>query len=168
VILCNTDFRDADAGCTVWDDAEPRVPTAAENGWAGFDNLGEFDPDDETWGYVCDGMPSMMGCPAQTSRRRRWTTQGRKGGGWVVTYGVDPDDRGDDRGREVPDLDVVLVFCPRCVGIMKEGGYPPVFYDLRAHVHEWVVAGPTSAAGSTLMGCSDESCSEVGYRLDQR
>jgi hypothetical protein len=81
---------------------------ARENGWRGFDGIG-----DKTAGgyeYGCDGMPTLMGCGESVIVTRRWTRVGVKKTRWFVCYGLGEDGE--------PALDVVLAFCPRCAGIV--------------------------------------------------
>ena len=83
---------------------------ARQNGWRGFDGIGE--KVEGGWLYRCDGMPSMFGCGEDVVITRRFARPGMKSTGWLVTFGVDDD--GTD------DLDVVLTFCPSCAKVVKE------------------------------------------------
>ena len=90
---------------------------ARENGWHGFDSIG----DKVTGGYLykCDGMPTMMGCGAEIVVSRRFTRVGVKSTGWLVCYGLDTlDSTGGDDGKG-HDLDVVLTFCPSCRAVVE-------------------------------------------------
>ena len=89
---------------------------ARRNGWRGFDGIGSRV--DGGYEYVCDGMPTPMGCGEQVTVPRRWTKVGKKkGSGWLVCYGTNfPGEPGDDgKGN---DLDVVLTFGPRCAAVV--------------------------------------------------
>lgn len=90
---------------------------ARENGWRGFDGIGE--KVDGGWLYRCDGMPTAMGCGDQTITTRRLARVGTKSSGWLVEYGLDdPDEPGDDgKGH---DTDVVLTFCPKCAAVVRQ------------------------------------------------
>lgn len=83
---------------------------ARENGWRGFDSLGDRVPGG--WEYLCDGMPRAMGCGAAVTVPRSWSKIGAKSSGWLVAYGRD-DEGGDD-------LDVVLKFCPSCALVVLQ------------------------------------------------
>lgn len=168
ILICNTDLRDPDHGCTVWDDGDT---TGRDNGWDGFETAGTRRHDPEGWRYLCDGMPRPMGCGAEIHLSRPWMTVGRKPSGWVVTYGAaDP----DDRNRW--DLDVVLVFCPACVAD-QEARWGPFTFPPRGvrpetmdavpapHEHEWIDATLHSTRASTLVECAVIGCPEIGYRL---
>jgi hypothetical protein len=97
---------------------------ARKNGWRGFENAGAVEHiPGEGYEYVCDGMPTMMGCGSRIIVRRKWTTVGKKKDGWTVMFGLDSIDGSkpmDDPSNQVEDEDVVLVFCPRCTATMKE------------------------------------------------
>lgn len=91
---------------------------AQRSGWRGFPGIGERVPGG--WQYTCDGMPTLMGCGAQVTVPRRWSTVGvKRASGWLVCYGLDdPGAPGDDgKGH---DLDVVLTYCPRCRAVVEE------------------------------------------------
>ena len=81
---------------------------ARENGWRGFDGIGERT--EGGYEYRCDGMPSPMGCGASVVVTRRFTRPGVKKSRWLVCYGLEDDGE--------PDLDVVLTFCPRCAAVV--------------------------------------------------
>ncbi len=90
---------------------------ARRNGWRGFESIGE--KTDGGWLYICDGMPTLMGCGQQTVITRRFTHVGTKPSGWLVTYGkCFPDETADDKHGN--DLDVVLTYCPSCAAIVRE------------------------------------------------
>lgn len=165
ILVCNTDPRDPDKGCVVWDDGDT---TGRDNGWHGFDNIAR-EHGDGVWRYLCDGMPRPMGCGNETERTRPWMTVGRKGGGWVVVYGATDDGEGWD-------LDVVLVFCPECVADQEARwgpftfpptGVRPETMDALppAHEHEWIDATEHGTPASTLVECAVPGCPEIGYRL---
>lgn len=104
---------------------------ARRNGWRGFD-IGErvekggfgHEPKRGGWLYTCDGMPTPMGCGATVVVPRRWSKVGAKrGSGWLVCYGLEPDTLDTDiRDREHwhEDTDVVLTYCPRCAAVVAE------------------------------------------------
>lgn len=95
---------------------------ARANGWRGFENAGAVQRVDGGYEYVCDGLPSPMGCGARVVVTRKWTAIGKKKSGWLVCYGLaGPDDMPFDQMIE-PDLDVVLTFCPSCAAVVKEQG----------------------------------------------
>lgn len=89
---------------------------ARRNGWRGFENIAR--KAERGWYYVCDGMPTMMGCGATVTVMRRWSRVGVKSSGWLVCYGLEPkpgtEGRFDDPSQWEPDEDVVLTFCPSC------------------------------------------------------
>lgn len=89
---------------------------ARRNGWRAFDNAGAVERVEGGWEYACDGMPSLFGCPSRVTVQRKWTTAGIKSSGWLVCYGLDENGGDDGEGH---DLDVVLVFCPRCREVVK-------------------------------------------------
>lgn len=92
---------------------------ARENGWRGFDGIGEkverVPPAGSRvsgWLYRCDGMPTMRGCHMELIVTRRLSRVGKKAAsGWLVTYGLDFDG--------TPDKDVVLTFCPSCAAVVE-------------------------------------------------
>ncbi|HEY9352593.1 MAG TPA: hypothetical protein VIP28_05055 [Nocardioides sp.] len=95
--------------------------TARQNGWRGFDGIGEkverimgVKDSKSGWLYRCDGMPSIQGCGNEVVISRRFVRVGLKSTGWLVTYGLNDD--GSD------DLDVVLTFCPSCAAVVREQG----------------------------------------------
>ena len=91
--------------------------TARQNGWRGFDGIGE--KVEGGWLYRCDGMPTMRGCGDEVVVSRRYARVGQKSTGWLVTYGqCFPDETGDDKHGH--DRDVVLTFCPSCAAVVKE------------------------------------------------
>ena len=63
---------------------------------------------------MCDGMPTLMGCPSVGKvGRTNWYKEGTKRNGWYVTHSVD-----DDKGT--PSVPVYLLyFCPSCAVIVK-------------------------------------------------
>lgn len=81
---------------------------ARENGWRGFDGIGDRVPGG--YEYRCDGMPSPFGCHESVVVTRRLTRPGIKRTRWLVCYGLDDDG--------TPDHDVVLTFCPACAVIV--------------------------------------------------
>lgn len=93
---------------------------ARQNGWRGFD-IGERV--DGGWLYICDGMPTFMGCGEQVIITRRWTRVGKKRSGWLVCYGLETK-RSDlpfsDPDNLYEDHDIVLTFCPKCAKIVEE------------------------------------------------
>lgn len=92
---------------------------ARRNGWRGFDNAGAVERVDGGYEYVCDGMPSLMGCGSRVTVSRKWSKVGVKKSGWLVTYGqCFPDEIADDKHGN--DLDVVLTFCPSCAAVVKQ------------------------------------------------
>lgn len=104
---------------------------ARRNGWRGFDigqrvEKGEFGhgPERGGWLYKCDGMPTLLGCGAEVTVPRKWTRVGlKRGSGWLVTYGLEPETLDTDirdRDRWHDDPDVVLTFCPRCAKVVAE------------------------------------------------
>lgn len=93
---------------------------ARRNGWRGFENAGAVEKVEGGYEYVCDGMPTMMGCGSRVTVQRKWTTVGKKKDGWIVEYGLDgPSDAPFEEYTDI-DEDVVLVFCPRCQVTMKK------------------------------------------------
>jgi hypothetical protein len=62
--------------------------------------------------YQCDGMPTMMGCPNETTTTRPFTRTGKKKSGWLVAEGI-----GDDGLAVVPQA--LLYFCPVCTAIVE-------------------------------------------------
>ena len=61
---------------------------------------------------VCDGIPSMMGCPSRVELKRRWTTEGKKPNGWLVDHATE-----DIWGTPTRPL-YLLYFCPSCAPIV--------------------------------------------------
>ena len=95
---------------------------ARDNGWLGFDSLGERVHGG--WLYRCDGQPTMMGCGAEKQTSRKLTRTGVKKDGWTVVYGKEPKE-GTEGHVDKPDEweedhDVVLIFCPSCTLIVAE------------------------------------------------
>lgn len=82
---------------------------ARANGWRGFEGIGE--PTAGGYEYMCDGMPSPMGCGASVVVTRKFARIGVKKTGWYVCYGMEDDGE--------PDVDVVLTFCPRCAAVVQ-------------------------------------------------
>lgn len=83
---------------------------ARENGWRGFEGIGERVPGG--YEYRCDGMPTPMGCGRDITVPRRWSRPGVKKSGWLVCWALEDDG--------TVDLDVVLTFCPVCAGIVTQ------------------------------------------------
>ncbi len=71
---------------------------AHANGWRGFDGIGERT--EGGYEYICDGMPSPMGCGESIVVTRVEV----KKSGWFVCYGQNDDG--------TPDRDVALTFLP--------------------------------------------------------
>jgi hypothetical protein len=101
---------------------------ARENGWRGFDGIGEKvergefgnPPARGGWLYRCDGMPGPMGCGDELITKRRLARVGVKPSGWLVCHGtVTLDGTGGDDGKG-HDLDVVLTFCPSCREVVEQ------------------------------------------------
>lgn len=83
---------------------------ARKNGWRGFEGLGQRV--EGGYEYICDGMPTPMGCGNDITVPRAWVRVGVKKSGWLVCYGLEDDGQ--------PDLDVVLTFCPRCAEVVTD------------------------------------------------
>lgn len=60
----------------------------------------------------CDGMPTHYGCSEQVKPTRKWTVEGMKKSGWLVTHSVD-----DLKGTPSVPL-FPLHFCPSCAQIV--------------------------------------------------
>ena len=94
---------------------------ARRNGWKGFDVAERVHGG---YRYICDGMPSMMGCGVDVIVPRKWTRTGEKKSGWLVVYGLEPKPgtpgRFDNPEEWEEDHDVVLTFCPRCAAIVRD------------------------------------------------
>lgn len=106
---------------------------AADDGWHGFDGIGEkvekgsfgYGPKRGGWLYRCDGMPTLLGCGAEVIVPRRWSRVGKKkGSGWLAVYGLEPKPGAEgwfDRPEDwQEDHDVVLTFCPSCAAVVTE------------------------------------------------
>jgi hypothetical protein len=60
---------------------------ARKNGWTGFENIGRRV--DGGYLYVCDGMPTLMGCGGELIVTRPLARVGKKkGSGWMVCFGI--------------------------------------------------------------------------------
>jgi len=90
----------------------------------GFSGLG--DRVSGGYQYICDGMPTLMGCGQIVTVPRRWTRVGYKKSGWLVIYGLEPKPEFGNRAhfdepdQWQPDPDTVLTFCSRCAAVVKE------------------------------------------------
>lgn len=61
---------------------------------------------DGGWLYVCDGLPTLMGCGDEIIVTRQYKRTGIKSSGWLVCNGI------DEHGKDEPEIG--LTFCPSC------------------------------------------------------